>query len=547
MLFTDVRRPARLGLTLTLLAASVPAMGQTQDATRIGRSAVPKAPEFQELYDFDAAAKLLSDATFSYESRLHRAHVVMLAERGIVTRADAAAILRGLDQVDARAKTDPELRTYLPYEAALIKTIGPVAGRMHTGRSRNDLANTVNRMFYRDQINRTIEALIGLRSAVVNKAADNLNTVMVVYTHRKEAQPITLGHYLMAISESLGKSIDRYEQLYARMNQSPLGAGASAGTGWPLDRERTAALLGFDSLVTDTIEGTAGWDHIAEFASDNAIYLSALSRLGSEIQLWTTDEYRSAELDPAFAGTSSIMPQKKNPDSIERSRAIASNAVGQLVSILTSLNSIEYQHSVSRVPLEPRSLDAMIAATHAMTGVVRTLHPNKPQMLRYAAQNFSTMTDLADALVRESGIDFREAHEVIARVVNAAIDQNKTADQITVGMIQTAAKAQLGHPLTISASAVREALDPVRNVARRNGVGGPAPSSVAKMVADARTQISAEQNRLDACRDKVTAASAALDQAVADMPRAKLGRPACEAAVGDQSYGRCHDRQIKGR
>lgn len=517
MLFTDVCRPARLGLTLTLLAATVPAMGQTQDATRIGRTAVPKAPEFQELYDFDAAAKLLSDATFSYESRLHRAHVVMLAERGIVTRADAAAILRGLDKVDARAKTDPELRTYLPYEAALIKTIGPVAGRMHTGRSRNDLANTVNRMFYRDQINRTIEALIGLRSAVVNKAADNLNTVMVVYTHRKEAQPITLGHYLMAISESLGKSIDRYEQLYARMNQSPLGAGASAGTGWPLDRERTAALLGFDSLVTDTIEGTAGWDHIAEFASDNAIYLSALSRLGSEIQLWTTDEYRSAELDPAFAGTSSIMPQKKNPDSIERSRAIASNAVGQLVSILTSLNSIEYQHSVSRVPLEPRSLDAMIAATHAMTGVVRTLHPNKPQMLRYAAQNFSTMTDLADALVRESGIDFREAHEVIARVVNAAIDQNKTADQITVGMIQTAAKAQLGHPLTISASAVREALDPVRNVARRNGVGGPAPSSVAKMVADARTQISAEQNRLDACRDKVTAASAALDQTVANM------------------------------
>jgi argininosuccinate lyase len=158
----------------------------------------------------------------------------------------------------------------------------------------------------------------------------------------------------------------------------------------------------------------------------------------------------------------------------------------------------------------------MIAATHAMTGVVRTLHPNKPQMLRYAAQNFSTMTDLADALVRESGIDFREAHEVIARVVNAAIDQNKTADQITVAMIQTAAKAQFGHPLTISAAAVREALDPVRNVARRNGIGGPASSSVAKMVADARAQLGAEQNRLDARRQKVAAASAALDQAVAN-------------------------------
>jgi len=478
---------------------------------------VPKAPEFQELYDFDAAAKTLGDATFPYESRLHRAHVVMLAEKGVVTRADAAAILRGLDIVDAQAKTDASLRTYLPYEAALIKAIGPVAGRMHTGRSRNDLANTVNRMFYRDQLNRTIEALIALRVAVVAKAADNLDTVMVVYTHRKEAQPITLGHYLMAISESLGKSIDRYEQLYVRMDQNRLGAAASAGTGWPLDRERTAALLGFDGLVVDTIEGTAGWDHIAEFASDNAIYLSGLGRFASEIQLWTTDEYRSAELDPAFAGTSSIMPQKKNPDSLERTRQIAANAVGALTSILTSLNAIEYQHSVTRVPLEPRSLDAMIAATHAMTGVVRTLQPNRAQMLRYAAQNFSTMTDLADALVRESGIDFREAHEVIARVVTAAIDQGKTADKIDVAMIQAAAKAQLGHSLNISAAAVHEALDPVQSVARRDGIGGPAPSAVNRMIAEARTRIAGEQARLSERKEKLTAASAALDQAVAAL------------------------------
>lgn len=506
-----------LGLLLTGVVPATDAQAQTADASRIGRSAVPKAPEFQELYDFDAAAKTLADATFPYESRVHRAHVVMLAEQGIVTHAQAAAILRGLDQVDAKAASDPALRTYLPYEAALIKAIGPVAGRMHTGRSRNDLANTVNRMFYRDQINRTIEALIGLRTAVVSKAADNLDTVMVVYTHRKEAQPITLGHYLMAISESLGKSIDRYEQLYVRMNQNPLGAAASAGTGWPLDRERTAALLGFDGLVVDTIEGTAGWDHIAEFASDNAIYLSGLSRLGSEIQLWTSDEYRSAELDPAFAGTSSIMPQKKNPDSIERSRAIASNSVGQLVSILTSLNSIEYQHSVSRVPLEPRSLDAMIAATHAMTGVVRTLQPNKPQMLRYAAQNFSTMTDLADALVRESGIDFREAHEVIARVVNAAIDQAKTADQITVEMIETAAQAQLGHRLNLSAAAVRDALDPAKNVSRRDGIGGPAPSSVARMIADTRKQLDEERTRLGKREKSVVTASTALDRSVNEI------------------------------
>jgi argininosuccinate lyase len=508
----------RCFVTLAVAAGgSVPAQSAppASDATRIGRSAVPKAPEFQELYDYDAAAKTFADATFPYESRVHRAHVVMLAEQGIVTCADAAAILRGLDTVDTRARNEASLRTYLPYEAALIKAIGPVAGRMHTGRSRNDLANTVNRMFYREQVNRIIEALLGLRETIVAKAADNLDTVMVVYTHRKEAQPITLGHYLMAISESLGKSIDRYEQLYARLNQSPLGAAASAGTGWPLNRERTAALLGFEGLVINTVEGTAGWDHIAEFAADNAIYLSGLGRLASEIQLWSTDEYRSAELDPAFAGTSSIMPQKKNPDSLERTRQIAAGAVGSLTGILTSLNAIEYQHSVVRVPLEPRAIDGLIAATHAMTGVVRTLQPDRARMLRYAAQNFSTMTDLADALVRESGIDFREAHEVIARVVNAALDRGMTADRIDLGMIQEAAQAQLGHPLTIPAEAVRDALDPVRSVARRDGVGGPAPTAVSTMIAAARSELNGERGRLEERRRKLNTASDTLDRAVA--------------------------------
>lgn len=487
------------------------------DATRIGRSSVAKAPEFQELYDFDANAKTLVDATFPYESHLHRAHVVMLAECAILKADEAAAILRGLEIVDGQAEQDGALRTYLPYEAALKRTVGAVGGKMHLGRSRNDLANTVKRMFLRDQLNRTIEAVIGLRLAVVNKAAEHLDTVMVVYTQRKEAQPITLGHYLTAISESLGKSLDRYEELYARINQCPLGAAATAGTGWPLDRERTSALLGFDSLVVNTIEGVAGWDHIAEFAADNAIYMSGLSRLASEIQLWSTDEYRVAELDPAFAGTSSIMPQKKNPDSLERTRQAAAAAMGPFVSIVTSLNAVEYQYSAARVGLEPRSIDGMIAATHAMTGVVRTLQPNKAQMLRYAAENFATMTDLTDTLVRETGIDYREAHEVIARVVNAALEQRKSANQIDIEMVQAAVQAQLGHSLDISPAALASALDPTQNVARRSGIGGPAPVAVQRMIDTARAELAQEQARLDQRRQKLADASSELSRAVASI------------------------------
>lgn len=488
------RRQRRLMALALSIAFSCAATAQV-DATRIGRSGGAKAPEFQELYDYDAAAKTLPDATFPYEVQVHRAHVVMLAEQGIIKNSDAAAILRGLDQVDAQAEHEPALRSYLPYEAALIRAIGPVAGKLHTGRSRNDLANTVNRMFYRDQVLRTLDSLMALRRTVIEKAEANKETIMVVYTHRKEAQPITLGHYLMAISESLGKHIERYEQLYARMNQSPLGGAASAGTGWPLDRERTGNLLGFDGLVVNTIEATAGWDHIAEFAADNAMYMSTLGRLASEIQLWSSDEYSMAELDGGFAGTSSIMPQKKNPDSLERTRQIAAASLGSFVSIVTSLDAIEYQHSVSRVPLEPRSIDAMMAATHAMTGVVRTLQPRPERMLRYANEGFTTMTELADTLVRETGIPFREAHEIIAHVVMRALAQGKNASQVTLAMIQTAAKAQIGHELKLSDKALRTALDPKENVARRAGIGGPAPIAVARAIDSSRQQLAAQLDR----------------------------------------------------
>ncbi|CAH1665729.1 argininosuccinate lyase [Chelatococcus asaccharovorans] len=484
------------------------------DATRIGRASGAKAPEFQELYDFDAAALTLTSAVFPYDSKIHRAHVVMLAEQAILTRDEASRILHGLAAADERASIDASLRTYLPYEAALKGEIGPVAGKMHIGRSRNDLANAGKRMFLRDQLLRTIEAVIGLRHAVVDKAAGHLDTVMVVYTQRKEAQPITLGHYLMAISENLGKNLDRFRELYPRVNQCPLGAAATAGTGWPLDRDRTADLLGFDGLVVNSIEGVAGWDHVAEFAFDNAIFLSGLSRLASEIQLWSSDEYQMAELDASFAGTSSIMPQKKNPDSLERSRKAAFAAMGPLVGILTSLNGIEYQYSAARVELEPRSIDAMIAATHAMTGVVRTLHPNKEQMLRYAAENYATMTDLTDMLVRRVGIDYREAHEIVARVVMAAIDQGIKANRIGLDLVQQAAIAQTGQPIAVSADDIADALDPVQNVARRKGKGMPAPESVQTAIDDARLELRTDHAWLDSARQRLAAADAALATAV---------------------------------
>ncbi|NML38831.1 argininosuccinate lyase [Chitinophaga sp. G-6-1-13] len=463
-----------------------------QDASRMGRTAGAKAAAFQELYDYEVSTKNLNDEIFPYQQLLHKAYVIMLAEQKIITAQEAKTILGGLATADQQAAANPALRVYLPYEAAVIKAIGSVGGKMHTGRSRNDMDNTTHRMYLRDQLLRIMEAVADLRSAVVAKAAEHKETVMVVYTHRKEAQPITLAHYLTGIDESLAKCLDRYQELYARIDQCPLGSGASGGTSWPINRQRLGDLLGFKGLVNNTIEGAAGWDHITEMAADNSIYMSNLSRLASEIQLWSTDEYNVAELDNSFAGISSMMPQKKNPDALERTRKAAALTAGQLAGILTSLNGIEYQHSGVRLMIEPKSLDAVLAATHTMTGVVRTLQVRKETMLKYARENYSTMTDLADLLVQYGHLDFRDAHEIVAAVITKALDEHLTASQITPAMINAAIEKKLGRKLMIPVARLADALDPQRSVQRKTGTGMPAPVAVEQMIVSGQKNLTAQ-------------------------------------------------------
>ncbi|WP_160138732.1 argininosuccinate lyase [Chryseobacterium sp. c4a] len=472
-----------------------------KDASRIGLTSGAKAAEFQELYDYENKDQSLADAMFPYQPSVHRAYVIMLREQNIISKNEASKILAGLSTVDSLAEKDASLHVYMPYEAALIKQIGSVGGKMHIGRSRNDLDNTTNRMFLRDKLLQIIESLIYFRETLAAKASENLETVMVAYTHRKEAQPITLAHYLMALDESFSKSLARYIELYARINQSPLGSGATGGTGWPLNRQRVSELLGFEGLVTNTIEGVAGWDHIAEFASDNAIYLSGVSRLASEIQLWSSDEYKMAELDNSFAGISSMMPQKKNPDALERSRKASNLSIGQLMSILSSLNAIEYQHSGTRYPLDPKPLEAVLAATHAMTGVIRTLHPNKEVMLRYAKENFSTMTDLADMLVKDYHIDFRDAHEVVAIIVKDALSKKLTADKITVSMVKEAVHKQLGLMIQLNDKQLQSAIDPLQSITRKTGEGMPSPLSVSKMINSSKSDIIKRKEWLNAQKE----------------------------------------------
>ncbi len=462
---------------------------------RFGRASKPSAPEIMELNGWRASPRSFDVASYYGQALIHRAHVVMLAEEGILERGEATKILKGIREVEEAARGDPGLVTYMSTEKALIERVGEVGGKMHIGRSRNDLGHTQRRIYYRDQIERLIGALIEFRRRLLMKAEENLETIMPGYTHWRQAQPITLAHYLMAHVDAAGRSIERLEDIYRRTNLSPLGAAAFAGTGWPVNRHRTMELMGFDALCENTHDGVATTDYFLELASAIAIHMSNLSRLAEDLQIWSSDEYRMIDLDEAYAGTSSIMPQKKNPSILERVKSYAAESIGALVSVVSSMKGVSYTNTGDRVMLEPVIIDMAVGSTNVMAGVASTLVPMKEVMLERLRDGFSTMTDLADTLVRVHNISFRQAHDVVVDITLKALSEGKKAGDITPEMVVESAMQVIGRGLYVSDEDLQSAVDPMENVMRRKVVGGPAPESVKKMMEDRWRKVEAEEAR----------------------------------------------------
>jgi argininosuccinate lyase len=486
---------------------------QNSEAERFGRVTVDRAPDYLEFSRNKANPKSYDSESYYAQLLIHRAHVVMLAEQNTLTKEEAAAILEGLAKIERMAEGDDTLKSYMATERALIKSIGSVGGKMHIGRSRNDLGLTQSRIYYRDQVNRLIDAIIEFQRALTNKAEENLDTVMPGYTHRKQAQPITLGHYLMAHVEAAGRSAERLEDVYKRMNQNTLGAAALAGTGWPVDRARTTELLGFESISENTQDCVASFDFIAEFASAITIHMTNLSRLAADLKVWSSDEWATIDLDESYTGTSSIMPQKKNPGIAEAITLSSSECIGELVTIMSSLTGIEYSNSGERSRLRPYIVELAISSTKVMAGFTSTIRPMKQRMRLLATQGFSTMTELADTIVRKSDVSFREAHEIVAHTVLKAIAGGMTANQITAEMVQESAVEAMGQRLNLTDEDILSSIDPVENVKRRNVVGGPAPDAVQRAIESRRETIRGQETRLKDRLDHLKNAQEKLEQA----------------------------------
>lgn len=432
---------------------------------------------------------------------LNRAQVVMLEEVDILDSDEASVLLAELDKLMMAGQ--PSLETleefegpYLYIEHAIIDALGePVGGKLHTGRSRNDLYSAAIRVAVRRALLQVIEALLDLRQVVLDRAEENTDVVMPAFTHSQPAQPITLAHYFLSIDQLLARDGTRLKRAFERTNRSPLGAAAIGGTGFPLDRERLAELSGFDEPIYNTYDAIASVDFVPETTFKLAILATNLSRISQDFLVWSMFETGFVELSDGLSSVSSIMPQKKNPSPLERTRAAAAEVIGDATAALTYLKAVPYgdvgETSYAAEPLLERAPD-VVRSLRLITAVIETLVIHSDRMYEDAEQSFSTMTELADTLVRECGLSFRQAHEVVATLVQTLVADGRYATDVTPADLDEAAETTLGETLDLPADELRSALDPRENVARRDVVGGTAPRRNQESVEYQREELRAQ-------------------------------------------------------
>ncbi|WP_336023988.1 argininosuccinate lyase [Halobellus salinisoli] len=450
---------------------------------------------------------------FAADLAVDRAHVVMLAEQDIVADDVAGEILAALSDVESAghgALPDGE-DVHEAIETAVVERVGPDGGKMHTARSRNDEVAACIRYRLREDLLDAIEATLALREALVEVAAEHVDTVMPGYTHLQPAQPTTVAHFLLSYESAFARDTARLLDAYGRANQSPLGAAAFAGTPFDIDRERTAELLGFEGVVANSMDASAGRDFLAESTAALTTHAATLSGLAEDLVIFANKGF--VDLADEYSSTSSIMPQKVNPDTLELVRAVAGDAVGGLSGLLTTLKGLPraYNRDLQRAtPHAWETVDAVSEATAVVAGAVATAEWPEEALEAAAGDGFSTATGVADALAM-AGVPFRTAHEVLAAAAERA--DGETPDLATLDAV---AADVLGESLFeyVSRERVEAALDPIESVASRDSLGGPAPSAVAAQLDDAGTALAADRTTYD---DRTTALDDAAESLEAEV------------------------------
>ena len=425
-----------------------------------------------------------------------RAHAAMLAKQGILSAEDAKAIDEGLQRVAAEIEAgklheDPALEDiHMHVEHRLSELIGDAAGRLHTARSRNDQVATDFKLFVRNAVDEAIAGIDALELALLQRAEEHATTVMPGFTHLQSGQPVTLGHHLMAYREMLVRDRSRFSDARIRMNESPLGSAALAGTGFNLDRNQTASALGFDRATANSLDAVSDRDFAVDYLHAAALCSVHLSRLAEEIILWASQPFGFVKLPDAWSTGSSIMPNKRNPDAAELVRGHSARIVGDLVSMLVLLKGLPLAYAKDLQDDKPPLFDAhdlLGLSLAAMAGMIADLQFVPERMRGVAAAGHATATDLADWLAGEAGVPFREAHHISGRAVAAAEAAGKSLDELTLDELK-AIDARIDER-------VLPHLSVEASVASRRSAGGTAPERVREAVAVARSQVAARERK----------------------------------------------------
>ncbi len=417
------------------------------------------------------------------------AHCRMLEQTGILNKKDSVAIQKGLAQVQHEIENG-KLRfsealedIHMNIESRLKDLVGDAAGRLHTARSRNDQVATDLRLYARDAAQQIGTALQQLQRALIEQATKHTDTIMPGYTHLQPAQPISFAHHLLAYVEMFGRDRTRLRDASVRLNESPLGAAALAGTTYPIDRAATAKALGFARPMRNSLDAVASRDYVIELCSALAIVATHLSRLAEEMIFWATPQIGFVKFSDAFTSGSSIMPQKRNPDAAELVRGKTGGVIGSLVALLTTVKALPLAYNKDlqedKRPLF-FALDETLLSLKAMTGMVADMTAQKKAMRNACARGYLNATDLADWLVQQLGVPFREAHHLTGKLVVLAEKQGCTLDELTLAQMQSVHKK--------ITKDVFKAIALEACVARRTSVGGTAPSQVKLALAAARKE-----------------------------------------------------------
>ncbi len=412
------------------------------------------------------------------------AHATMLAKQNIITASDAEAIKEGLLTILSEIENGTFEYSkalediHMNIESRLKEIIGEPAGRLHTGRSRNDQVATDFKLWTRDQCDAIIEGLTELMKALIDQADAGADTVMPGFTHLQVAQPVTWGHHMMAYVEMFARDRSRFLDARTRMNESPLGAAALAGTGFPIDRHDTAQALGFSAPSANSLDAVSDRDFALEFLSASSICATHLSRFAEELVIWSSAQFKFVTLSDRFSTGSSIMPQKKNPDAAELIRAKVGRITGSLVGLLMVMKGLPLAYSKDMQEDKEQVFDAsdsLMLALAAMTGMISDMEPNVASLETAAASGFSTATDLADWLVRDLGMPFREAHHITGALVAKAEEKGCDLPDLSLADMQIVNER--------INSDVFNFLGVQNSVASRQSYGGTAPKQVRKQIA----------------------------------------------------------------